>query len=186
MRNPSADGRFRTVYEANYEPIRSYCLRRVPVDDVNDVMADVFLALWRRIDDVPMGAAARLWLYGVARNCVTNSQRTTRRSRRLRAKLASLPSEPAASPETIFVRNELAEEALFALESLKPLDQEMVQLRIWEELSSAEIGEVVDLKATAVDMRLSRARKRLNQVLSDDQTRFRSVRPHRMKGGESS
>ncbi len=185
MRNPSVDGRFRMIYEANYEPIRSYCLRRVPADDVSDVMADVFLAMWRRIDDVPMGDASRLWLYGVARNCVANSQRTTRRSRRLRAKLASVAPESAASTETIVVRNESAEEVFEALETLKPLDQEMVQLRIWEELSSAEIGEIVGLKATAVDMRLSRARKRLNQILSDDQRRFTSVRPHRMEGGES-
>ncbi|MEN8040639.1 MAG: sigma-70 family RNA polymerase sigma factor [Actinomycetota bacterium] len=186
MRNPSADGRFRTIYQANYEPIRSYCLRRLPVDDVNDVMADVFLVMWRRINDVPEGDAARLWLYGIARNCVANSQRTTRRSRRLRAKLAAMPGEPSVSPEVVVVRNESADEALLALETLKPLDQEMVQLRIWEELSSIEIGEVVGLKPTAVDMRLSRARKRLNQILSDDRTRFWSVRPHRMEGGESS
>ncbi len=185
MRNPSADGRFRMIYEASYEPIRSYCLRRVPVDDVNDVMADVFLATWRRIDDVPLGDASRLWLYGVARNCIANSQRTTRRSRRLRAKLATGPVELASSPETVAVRNESTEEALLALETLKPLDQEMVQLRIWEELSSAEIGEIVGLKPTAVDMRLSRARKRLNRILSDGQRQFTSVRPHRMEGGES-
>lgn len=185
MRNPSADMGFRRIYEANYVPIRSYCLRRVSVDDVNDVIADVFLAMWRRIDDVPADDAARLWLYGVARNCIANSQRATRRSRRLRAKLASIAKESAASPETVVVRNESADEALLALEALKPLDQEMVQLRIWEELSSAEIGEIVGLKATAVDMRLSRARKRLNQILSEDQRRFSSVRPHRVKGGES-
>ena len=185
MRNPSADGRFRMIYEANYESIRSYCLRRVPVDDVNDVMADVFLAMWRRIDDVPMGDAARLWLFGVARNCAANSQRTTRRSRRLRVKLASIRVDPAMSPETVVVRNESAEDALLALETLKPLDQEMVQLRIWEELSSAEIGQVVGLNATAVDMRLSRARKRLNRLLSDDRNQFTNDRPHRMEGGES-
>lgn len=186
MRQPSSDGRFRMVYDANYEPIRLYCLRRVPVDDVNDVMADVFLAMWRRIDDIPMGDAARLWLYGVARNCIANTQRTTRRSRRLRAKMASTPLEAASSPETIVVRSESAEEALHALETLKPLDQEIVQLRIWEELSSAEIGGIVGLKPTAVDMRLSRARRRLNQVLSIDTNNFESVRPHRRKGGESS
>ncbi len=185
MRNPSVDGRFRMIYDANFEPIRSYCLRRVPVDDVNDVMADVFLATWRRISDVPDGDAARLWLYGVARNCVANSQRSTRRSFRLRAKLASAPDELVSSPETIVVRNDSAEEALVALETLKPLDQEIVQLRIWEELSSKDIGEVVGLRPTAVDMRLSRARKRLNQILSHDRNRFASVRPHRMEGGES-
>jgi len=185
MRNPSADGRFRMIYAANHEPIRSYCLRRVPLDDVNDVMADVFLAMWRRIDDVPSGEAAKLWLFGVARNCVANSQRTTRRSRRLRAKLAAVPLTFTSSPEAAIVRNESADEAIAALEQLKPLDQEIVQLRVWEELSSEEIAEVVGSTTTAVDMRLSRSRKRLNQILTDDQKRFASVRPHRVKGGES-
>lgn len=186
MRNPSADERFRTIYRANYEPIRSYCLRRVPVDDVNDVMADVFLAMWRRINDVPSGEASRLWLYGVARNCVANSHRTTRRSRRLRAKLAAVPSETSPSPETVVVRNDSAEEALGALERLNPLDREVVLLRVWEELSSEEIANVVGSTATAVDMRLSRARKRLNKILADDQERFAHARPHRAKGGGSS
>jgi RNA polymerase sigma factor (sigma-70 family) len=104
----------------------------------------------------------------------------------LRAKIASTPLEVVSSPETIVVRSESAEEALHALETLKPLDQEIVQLRIWEELSSAEIGGIVGLKPTAVDMRLSRARRRLNQVLSIDTSNFESVRPHRRKGGESS
>ncbi|MCL1595673.1 MAG: sigma-70 family RNA polymerase sigma factor [Actinomycetia bacterium] len=185
MRSPSADWRFRMIYEENYEPIRSYSLRRVPVDDVNDVLADVFLAVWRRIDDVPSGDAARLWLYGVARNCVANSQRSRRRSHRLRAKLAAGPPQSVSSAETVVVRNESADEAFFALEKLKPLDREMVQLRVWEELSSDEIAEVVGSTPAAVAMRLSRAHKRLNRILTDDQKRTVTVRPHRMKGGES-
>ena len=40
---PGADVRFRKIYDNNFEAMRSYCLRRVPVSDVNDVLSDLFL-----------------------------------------------------------------------------------------------------------------------------------------------
>lgn len=84
--NPSADVRFRKIYDNSFEAMRSYCLRRVPVSDVNDVLSDLFLVVWRKIDQVPQGDEARLWLYGVARRVVLNNQRSRRRGNRLFAK----------------------------------------------------------------------------------------------------
>lgn len=59
--------RFRVVYDDNYELILGYALRRTDTaDDAADVVADTFLVAWRRLDDVPKGEQARLWLYGTA------------------------------------------------------------------------------------------------------------------------
>ncbi|MBG0813570.1 hypothetical protein HS045_04950 [Planomonospora sp. ID82291] len=45
-----------------------YAVRRSDsTDDVADVIAETFLVAWRRLDDVPDGDAAVLWLYGAAR-----------------------------------------------------------------------------------------------------------------------
>src|SRR5580704_6064903 len=72
--------RFETIYAANCGPILGYVLRRTRNgDDAADVVAETFLTAWRRLDDVPPGDQARLWLYGVARRVLANHQRGERR-----------------------------------------------------------------------------------------------------------
>jgi DNA-directed RNA polymerase specialized sigma24 family protein len=44
-----------------------------------DAAADVFLSSWRRLDDLPDGDAARVWLYATARRVIANHQRSKRR-----------------------------------------------------------------------------------------------------------
>jgi DNA-directed RNA polymerase specialized sigma24 family protein len=86
--------RFEELYAANCGPILGYVLRRTDnPDDAADVIAETFLTAWRRLDAVPPGDEARLWLYGVARRVLANHRRGERRrtvlADRLRAQLAS-------------------------------------------------------------------------------------------------
>src|SRR6266511_3820793 len=98
--------RFRLIYQANSPPILGYVLRRTQSpDDAADVVAETFLTAWRRLDDLPRGLEARLWLYGVARRVLANHRRGERRrlrlTERLRDDIAQLldASEPALSEE---------------------------------------------------------------------------------------
>ena len=52
-RSPRTDAKFRRIYDGHFVAIRSYCLRRLPASEVSDAVAEVFLVVWRRIDDVP-------------------------------------------------------------------------------------------------------------------------------------
>ena len=92
VRSPRTDAKFRRIYDENYAAMRNYLLRRLPVGEVNDAMAELFLVAWRRIDDAPEGDASRLWLYGVARNVARNTERSVRRRFRLDWKLRSRPA----------------------------------------------------------------------------------------------
>jgi RNA polymerase sigma-70 factor (ECF subfamily) len=60
------EARFGELYRRYYRPVRDYCRRRVAADAVDDVVAEVFLRVWRRLADVPAGRDALVWLYGVA------------------------------------------------------------------------------------------------------------------------
>ena len=63
--------RLRRLYAANAPALLAYALRRgTSREDAADLVSDVFLAAWRRIDDVPAGDEARLWLYGAARRLI--------------------------------------------------------------------------------------------------------------------
>ena len=163
--------------------MRSYCLRRVPVSDVNDVLSDLFLVVWRRIDELPQGDETRLWPYGTARHVIANSERSRRRANRLFAKAIGRKEPEAPDPETIMLESDLAGEVMSAMKKLRPADQEILRLRVWEELPSADIGSVVGLSAAAVDTRLSRIRKSLRRSLDAPQL-ISTDRPPLAQGGE--
>jgi hypothetical protein len=99
----SRGDRFQALYEANYHRVLGYALRRADRDDAADVVAETFLVAWRRLDDVPSGEVARLWLYGTARRVLANQQRGKRRRERLTQRLQA-KQEPHVVPDPGSVR----------------------------------------------------------------------------------
>lgn len=72
--------RFETLYDRYAHLILAYATRRTPsYEDAADVLADTFTVVWRRINDVPDGDEARLWIYGVARRTLANHHRSDHR-----------------------------------------------------------------------------------------------------------
>src|SRR3954447_15329981 len=95
--SPDRAARFTRLFADTEREILAYALRRVDrPEDAADVVAETFLVAWRRLDDLPSGDGARLWLYGVARRQLANQRRgRLRRSRlanRLRDALADVPA----------------------------------------------------------------------------------------------
>lgn len=81
--------RFEALYAENSPLILAYALRRTDDHaDAADVVAETFLAAWRRLDDVPDGDRARMWLYGTARRVLSNHHRGHRRARKLSERVA--------------------------------------------------------------------------------------------------
>ncbi len=62
---PSADARFRSLYEEHYNVMRDYCFRRLPSDDTNDALSEIFMVAWRRLDSIPPGDQDRKGLVRV-------------------------------------------------------------------------------------------------------------------------
>lgn len=165
QKDPSSDTRFRRLFGEHETAIREYCSRRLDVHEANDAAAEVFLVAWRKIDRLPSDSDQLPWLYGVARNVVRNLERSRRRRGRLVAKLNRTAPSPYPSPEHQVVRRAEERLVLEALSRLRPDDRELIQLRAWEELTRSELAAVLDITVEAVDMRLSRALKRLARGL---------------------
>jgi RNA polymerase sigma-70 factor (ECF subfamily) len=160
-----AKRRFERLFKAYYEPLLGYALRRVEQPaDAADILAEVFLVAWRRIDDVPPGADARLWLYGVARRTLATSQRGRRRRERLGDRLHTHLTEaapPAEQPD-----REASARVRAALGRLSGDDRELLTLVGWEGLAPVEVATVLDLEPGVVRVRLHRARRRLRRELA--------------------
>jgi RNA polymerase sigma-70 factor (ECF subfamily) len=96
--------RFERLYAANHDRILGFLMRRVTdPQDAADLLGETFLTAWRRLEAVPAGDEARLWLYGVARNLLANHYRGERRRTdlavRLRADVSAVWA-PTASVDT--------------------------------------------------------------------------------------
>lgn len=140
------------------EPVRRFLARRTDPDTADDVLAEVLLVLWRRLDEVPDPVLP--WTYAVARLCLANAERGVRRQGRLAARIATVDpqreTEPPA-PDTEFVDAALA--------ALPAADAELLRLWAWEELGASEIATVLDISPNAASIRLHRAREKFKAVL---------------------
>ena len=80
--------RFERLYDQASLQVLGYALRRADSpEDAADVVSETFMIAWRRLDEVPAGDEARLWLYGVARRVLANQRRAHQRRERLNARL---------------------------------------------------------------------------------------------------
>jgi RNA polymerase sigma-70 factor (ECF subfamily) len=157
--------RFESVYAGNYELILAYALRRTLTrDDAADVVAETFLQVWRRLEQAPEGNAVRLWLYGVARNVLANHLRGKRRYERLGVRLAEAVTVAGARFDVAV--DEAPGVVAAAFGRLRPDDQDILALLAVEGLAPREMAEVLRCSATAVRVRLHRARSRFARQLA--------------------
>ena len=159
-----AERRFVALYEANADDLLAYARRRAPVaEDAADLVAETFLVAWRRLGEVPDGAEARLWLYGVARLTLSNQHRGEMRRARLAQRLRSeLTAAALTSPPT----GESGALVMRALATLNEADRELLLLAGWEELAPRQIAQVFGIGTVAARSRLHRARRRLREAMS--------------------
>ena len=156
--------KLRRAFDAHYKAVSRYCHRRLPADDANDAVAQVFAIAWRKVDEMPTGESTLPWLYGVARYEVSSVRRSTQRRRNLREKLDGQAYHPEAGPEALVVRNLEQRDMIRALHSLRPSDQEVLRLRAYEELSIPEIAVVLGCSVEAAKKRAARAMRRLRRA----------------------
>ncbi|MGH2876980.1 MAG: RNA polymerase sigma factor [Solirubrobacteraceae bacterium] len=150
--------RFEQLYRDHAGAVRAYAVRRSPSESiVDDVVSDVFLVVWRRLDDVPGRPVP--WLLAIARRTLANRWRSERRAAALTDRLAGLRRPVATWPER-------GDRLLDALATLPEPDRELLMLVAWEGLEPGEIGQLMGLRPGTVAVRLHRARRRLAVALS--------------------
>lgn len=162
MSEVTPEGRFAALFDSTYQALLGYAVRRVAdPEDAADVVAEAYLVAWRRLDDVPAGAEARPWLFGVARNVLANYYRGERRrtvlAARLRETLRTDAPEPAVELTAIGV----------AMARLSGDDRELLRLVAWEGLARDEIAMVLRVPRATVRVRLHRARRRLIDLMAE-------------------
>lgn len=158
--------RFERIYEDNSHLILAYALRRTgTTEDASDVVSDTFLVAWRRLDDVPEGERARLWLYGTARRVLANHYRGKRRARQLSERVRGEVRRTAAQLVAANDTGPDADVIAAAFSRLKEDDREVLTLVGVEGLAGNQVAEVLECSRDNVRVRLHRARRRFAKEL---------------------
>lgn len=161
---------FAAIVDRYRVPIYSYLLHVVHhAESAQDLAQETFVRLWFHLDAYDVTRPLRPWIFRIATNLSRNHFRAIARFRAaceaLRCWLHWCSVE-----DTPRDQNDLqgAEDAIHrALENLPESYRAVVWLRYVDERSSEEIAGIVGLSVGAVEMRLSRARKRLRRALAD-------------------
>lgn len=151
MSDVEAHARFQGLFRDTERDLLAYALRRVNrPEDAADVVAETFLVAWRRLDDVPPGDSARLWLFGVARRQVANQRRGQLRQNRLADRLRrELPTANLTDPS---VADDGFGSIQAALRRLSSEDRELITLSGWDQARSRPCFNSVELWCAVVSI----------------------------------
>ena len=150
--------RFEALFRAEYRAVADYIGRRAEPDVVDDLVNEVFLVAWRRLERVP--AEPRAWLLTVARNVIGTHIRGARRSRALTVRLAITEVDWTQPPPKVD-----GGEVAAALAGLPEKDREALMLVSWDGLSPSEAAVVLGERPASFRVRLHRARRRLARAI---------------------
>ncbi len=150
--------RFEELYRAYADRVHAYALRRTTSSAADDVVADVFLVVWRRLDRVPDQPFP--WLLGIARRVLANRRRSESRAAALRDRLIG-------DHRSVDDVSNVADGRIhLALAGLGDRDRELLLLIAWEGLRPVEAAEVLGVRPGTLTVRLYRARRRLSAALA--------------------
>jgi RNA polymerase sigma factor (sigma-70 family) len=170
VNSTAADSRtgFEQLFYETRTDLLAYIMRRSPnAEDAADVLAETYLIAWRKLDGIPTGDRARLWLFGVARNLLMKGA-SQRRSRQTLVERLADELRNAHPPHTP-IDDERASALRTALAALPERDREIVMLTAWEGLTPKQIAVVVGTPVNVVRVRLHRVRTRLKRDLPKPQ-----------------
>jgi RNA polymerase sigma factor (sigma-70 family) len=156
--------RFRDLYEEARPRVLRYVTRRcMNSEDAAEIIAETFTIAWRRIDDVPAGADGVLWLFGTARNLLSNERRRAQRRSETVERLGTVLARGQIHAVDPIDEDRLRAASLLA--RLSPDEQEILMLATWEGLTSEELATTLGCSSIAARLRLHRARSRLNREM---------------------
>jgi RNA polymerase sigma-70 factor (ECF subfamily) len=157
---------YETLYVALHEPLWRFAYGYVQSSALaEEIVQEVFLALWRDRARWDVTTTARAWLFGAVRNHALNHLRHERTVARLADRFPTSAVDAAPDAHTTVVERELDEAADRALAALPERRRVAMTLHWKHGLAPAEIAPVLGTTPQAVRALLTRARHELAALL---------------------
>lgn len=149
------------LYEQCADNVYGLMVRMVGRQDADDLTQQVFLRMFRKLEQFNGQSKLETWLYRLASNeALQHLRRSKRRS------TAPLVTDPATDDPDRLGKAEEAELLETAMSQLDPELRAILILKEQQNLSYREIAESIGIPEGTVGSRLNRARKLLRQELT--------------------
>jgi RNA polymerase sigma factor (sigma-70 family) len=165
---------FKQVFEAHQHRIYNTILYMVQsVEEAKDLTQEVFVDVFLNIGNFKAQSKLSTWIYRIAVNKVLNQQRFKKAKKRLGSVLSIfnlLPIDDIPDfihPGILLENKELSESLHQAIGKLPEKQKTAFVLRQLEDLSYAEIAEVMQTTTPSVESLLFRAKQNLQKILNN-------------------
>jgi RNA polymerase sigma-70 factor (ECF subfamily) len=159
---------FEALYQRHSREVWALAYARwMNADTALDITQEAFLRLWKQWDEGEEILNPRAWLLRVARNLAEDYAKSAfRRNGTHPPQTMNGVRSHDPLPQEQLEREETFTQLRGELEQLSPADREILTLRYALDYNANEIADMLGVNATAVHMRLSRARQRLAERLT--------------------
>jgi len=163
---------FGELYKRYVERIYNYIYYRTGSEkDAEDLTGKVFFKAMSHIKGYKhMGLPFSAWLYRIAHNLVANYHRD--HSRKQEISLDNVPGQVlpqyGLEPESRVMRDQEVDQLLTTIRELAPNRQELIILKFIDQLSNAEIGQIMRKSEGAIKSLYHRTLLELREKMNSD------------------
>jgi len=156
---------FNQIYSNHYRQIHHYIMSLIKDKrSTQDLVADVFLQLWKRRDRMESIQHLEGYLYILARNRAIDHLRKNEKINRL-IEFDNLISKPYEEIDQEMIRKEILEAISNAMKKLPLKDQQLLDLYFTQNKTKKEIAKILDIPISIVYDRFNGLMKKLRNIL---------------------
>jgi RNA polymerase sigma factor (sigma-70 family) len=166
---------FKQVFEAHQDRIYNTILYMVQsTEEAKDLTQEVFVDVFLNIENFKAQSKLSTWIYRIALNKALNHQRFKKAKKRFGAVLSIFHLSPVddvpdfVQPSLLLENKELSAALYRAIDALPEKQKTAFVLRQLEDLSYAEIAEVMQTTTPSVESLLFRAKQNLQKFLNNE------------------
>jgi RNA polymerase sigma-70 factor (ECF subfamily) len=156
------------LFRSHYEELREFAYRYVLSEPLaEEIVQDVFLALWSRREEFVPRTSARAYLFAAVRNRALHSTRHAAVVRRFNESEQALRFETDSSPDALsdIVHADQAESLKAAIAGLPDRTRLAIELRWLRQMSHAEVAEAMDISVKGVEKLLATGMRLLRRYI---------------------
>jgi RNA polymerase sigma-70 factor (ECF subfamily) len=163
---PTLEPRLEALYREHHGFVWSSLLRLgVPASTVDDACQDVFLIVFRRLDEFEGRSGIRSWLFAIARRVAFRHRRGAQRAERKAKALAAEPQR-LVSVEELFEKRRAADMVLEAMDGLDEDKRAAMVMHVLEGMSGPQVAATLGLPVDTAYSRIKAGRRLLRARLS--------------------
>jgi RNA polymerase sigma-70 factor, ECF subfamily len=158
---------FKLLYRRHRERVYRFVLRLTGIESMaEEIVNDVFLAVWRHAEQFEGKSQVATWLLGIARHTAISACRRPREAP-LEEHVAAVIEDAADSPAASIEKHQRMEILQKCLAKLTPVHRDVIKLIYYQGNKIEQVAQSTGAPISTVKTRLHYARNRLGALLTE-------------------